>query len=477
MTVTRAAFTFRSSWVRAAVALAIVTGTALTAVETRQARALESVPGAQPPVTVAAAAGQAGWVLRDGHGREVTLRGFNVSGSTKLYETNLLPFRSTADAARSAQSMRDLTGANVIRFLISWEGVQPAPGSIDTAYLNRAVEQIRAFTDRGIYVLVDYHQDLYSSHLFNKGSWYTGDGAPAWVIKAGNYPAESCGVCLLWGQNMQSSNAVRGAARDFWRNRMLTTSAGQVGVQDAFLTQAGATMRHLRQQLPAESFQNIIGFDPFNEPFDGGLDGKSGAEWERTLLMPFYQRFRAVMDDAGWAAKPAYIEPLVFWNTGFFEEGGLPAGPALGSRYVFNSHFYDGARLTLDPSHASDGTYAAAMNRIRDRARALTTAPFVSEFGHKLSGYGSDRTPWMMRATYQAMDAGVSGANWWANPAAGGKALSGTQWQWDIYNGRHHWTSASCSCSCRSPGRVVRSPRHAGCWPPTCCWRWRSPRE
>ena len=113
MTVTRAAFTFRSSWVRAAVALAIVTGTALTAVETRQARALESVPGAQSPVTVAAAAGQAGWVLRDGHGREVTLRGFNVSGSTKLYETSLLPFRTTADAARSAQSMRDLTGANV----------------------------------------------------------------------------------------------------------------------------------------------------------------------------------------------------------------------------------------------------------------------------------------------------------------------------------------------------------------------------
>ena len=178
MTVTRAAFTFRSSWVRAAVALAIVTGTALTAVETRQARALESVPGAQSPVTVAAAAGQAGWVLRDADGREVTLRGFNVSGSTKLAETDLLPFRSTADAALSAQAMRDQTGANVIRFLISWEGVQPTPGSIDTAYLDRVVAQIQAFTDRGIYVLLDYHQDLYSPHLFNNGSWYTGDGAP-----------------------------------------------------------------------------------------------------------------------------------------------------------------------------------------------------------------------------------------------------------------------------------------------------------
>jgi hypothetical protein len=456
MSVVRVKFTFSRSVIfgrpglfgrpvlRAALAATLVAGAALVAggalatVQARPAAALDPPSGARSPVTVSPAAGRPGWVLRDGHGREVTLRGFNVSGSTKLYENNLLPFRSTADARRSAQAMRDLTGANVIRFLISWEGVQPAPGRIDTGYLDRVVEQIRAFTDRGIYVLVDYHQDLYSSHLFNQGSWYTGDGAPAWVIKAGNYPKESCGVCFLWGQNMQSSAAVRGAAYDFWRNRTLTTSAGPVGVQDAFLSQATATMRHLVRQLPAESFQNIIGFDPFNEPFDGGLDGKSGAEWERTYLMPFYQRFRAAMDDAGWAAKPAYVEPLVFWNTGFFEEGGMPAGPPLGTRYVFNSHYYDGARLTLDPSHASDGTYAAPMNEIRDRARALTTAPFVSEFGHKLSGHGSDRTPWMMRSTYQALDAGVAGAKWWETPAAGGMPLSGTQWQWDGYSGRHH---------------------------------------
>ena len=34
----------------------------------------------------------------DGHGREVVLRGFNVSGETKLEENGGLPFASTADA-------------------------------------------------------------------------------------------------------------------------------------------------------------------------------------------------------------------------------------------------------------------------------------------------------------------------------------------------------------------------------------------
>lgn len=394
-----------------------------------------AVTAAPAQADVAVSPKQQNWVFRDDAGREVTLRGFNVSGSTKLYENNLLPFRSTADAAKSAQAMRDLTGANAIRFLISWEGVQPAPDRIDYAYLDRAIAQIRAFTDRGFHVLLDYHQDLYSSHLFNSGSWYTGDGAPKWVIDAGGYPKESCGICIMWGQNMQTNTAVRKAAYDFWRNRVLSTSAGQVGVQDAYLTQAKATMTYLKQKLPQPAFQNIVGFDPFNEPFDGGLDGKSGVDWEKTYLMPFYQRIRTAMDQSGWTSKPTFAEPLVFWNTGFFEQGGMTTVGQLGTRMVFNTHYYDGARMTLDPSAASDGTYDSAMNEIRQRAADLGTAPLVSEFGNKMS---DNRTPWMIRAMYQAMDYGVPGKNWWNSPASGGTVLSSLQWQWDIYSGRHH---------------------------------------
>jgi hypothetical protein len=389
-------------------------------------------------VTVSPAADGSDWVFRDSLGRELTLRGFNVSGSAKLYENSLLPFRDRADAATSAQAMRDLTGANTVRFLIAWEGVQPTPGTIDTGYLDRAVEQLREFTDRGFYVLLDYHQDLYSSHLFHRDSWYTGDGAPEWVIEAGDYPRESCGICLLWGQNMQTNGAVRQAMYDFWHNRTLTTSIGQVRVQDAYLEQAEATMRYLGRRLPEASLARVIGVDPFNEPFDGGLDGASGNTWERDYLWPFYLRFRAAMDAAGWADKPAYVEPLVFWNVVFGEEGGMSSLPPMGTRFVFNSHYYDGPRMTLDPRPASDGSYASAMNRIRDRARGLATAPIVSEFGNRLTGSTSDRTPWMVRGMYQGMDAGVAGASWWNRPTAGGTVLSSTMWQWDIYSGRHN---------------------------------------
>jgi hypothetical protein len=388
-----------------------------------------SAGGAVPAASAAplpTTQGAYGAVFRDDSGREIVLRGFNVAGSAKLAENGLLPFKNRADAAKSARAMRDLTGANAIRFLISWEGVQPARNTIDYAYLDRAIEQLREFTDRGIHVLVDYHQDLYSAHLFDEDSWYDGDGAPKWVIDLGDYPDESCGICFLWGQNMQNNGAVREAIYDFWRNAY--------GVQDAYLTQAGAAMRYLQQRLPAAAFDKIVGLDPFNEPFDGGLDGGSGVEWEARWLMPFYQKIRAKMDESGWAAKPAYVEPLVFWNTGFFEQGGMSTVSPLGTRYVFNSHYYDGARITLDPTAAGDGTYASAMNRIRDRAKYLATAPFVSEFGNSLH---SDRTPWMVRSMYQGMDAGIRGASWWGSPASGGTVLSNTMWHWDIYSGQH----------------------------------------
>ncbi|MFD1048791.1 endoglycosylceramidase, partial [Kibdelosporangium lantanae] len=32
----------------------------------------------------------------------------------------------------------------------------------------------------------------------------------------------------------------------------------------------------------------------------------------------------------------------------------------------------------------------------------------------------------------------LSGADWWAHAATSGPVLSGSQWHWDIYNGRHH---------------------------------------
>ncbi|WP_369229988.1 endoglycosylceramidase [Streptomyces sp. R21] len=372
----------------------------------------------------------------DGLGREVVLRGYNVSGETKLEENSGLPFASVADAKKSATALRALGGGNSVRFLLSWAHAEPARGQVDTGYLAAATDQIRAFLDAGIRVYPDFHQDLYSRYLFNSGSWYSGDGAPKWAVDAGNYPQESCGICLFWGQNITQNGAVKQASYDFWHNAY--------GLQDAFLTTAQTTMTYVREHLAPAEFAGVVGFDPFNEPFAGTYDsGQTSRSWEQNVLWPFYVKFRARMDAAGWGAKPAFVEPNLFWNANIDfqkQEGGLLDAGTLGPRYVFNTHFYDqkGISGVFMWGKAGDGQYATDFGTVRDRASAAGTTAVVSEFGHPLSGSVSDKAPTVVKAMYQALDSRVPGAGWWSKPADSGPVLSGSQWQWDLYSGRHH---------------------------------------
>lgn len=395
-------------------------------------------------ISVGSGRAGSGPVLRDGHGREVVLRGFNVSGEAKLAEHGGLPFADVDDARTSAAAMRRLTGANTIRFLITWASSEPQPGVVDRGYLDQVAAQVGVFLDAGYHVVLDWHQDLYSRYLFTSDSWYTGDGAPPWLIAAGGYPAESCGICFQWGQNMTQNTAVTTAIHDFWHNRTVSTRAGPIAVQDEFLRQAGLSLAYLKSRLTTSQFQGVLGVDPFNEPFPGFYDtGQTGPAWERDLLWPFYQRFRSVMDGAGWAAKPALVEPNPFWNINIpisNQPGGFTAVPGLGTRYVFNSHFYDAAELSglFMWGNAASGRYSTDFATVRKRGAALGTASIVTEFGSPMSGSISGKTPSVLKALYQSLDSTQAGSSWWSAPERSGTVLSGTLWHWDIYSGRHH---------------------------------------
>ncbi|WP_210570041.1 cellulase family glycosylhydrolase [Streptomyces sp. GESEQ-4] len=372
----------------------------------------------------------------DGHGREVVLRGYNVSGQTQLKENNGLPFASVADAKKSASALRALGGGNSVRFLLSWAYAEPVRGRVDNAYLAAATAQIGAFLDAGIRVYPDFHQDLYSRWLFDSDSWYTGDGAPKWAVDLGDYPDEYCGICPFWGQNITSNAAVTEATYDFWHNTY--------GLQDSFLDTAQKTMAYLKQNLTTTQFTGVVGFDPYNEPHAGVYDsGQSSRAWEKDVLWPFYAKFRARMDAAGWQNKPAFVEPNLFWNANLDfqkQEGGLLDAGTLGPRFVFNTHFYDQKAISgiFMWGKAADGQYAGDFGMVRDRASAAKTPAIVSEFGHPLAGTVSDKAPTVLKAMYQALDSRVPGKSWWTNPTGSGPVLSGSQWQWDIYHGRHH---------------------------------------
>lgn len=382
------------------------------------------------------------WI--DGLGRETTFRGFNVSGNVKLVEHGFKPFQNTNDIEIALNGLTKTTGSNIIRYTIAWEGVHPDVDKIDYSYLDEVISQIKKVTSKNIYVLLDYHQDLFSRHLFNQNSWHTGNGAPLWITKNGNYPKEYCGiVCASWSQNNLTNEAIRRAFRNFWNNAPVNTSSGVRYMQTEYLWQIEKTVSYIKSQLSPEEFSYVIGLDPLNEPVDGGMEGLTPKRWDNEKLWPMYQKIRTILNQNGWANKWVFAEPLVFWNTNIGSAiapatggGHLNAPPGQG--FVFNSHFYDAGRMGTDLTGIDNATYFKYLDEIRTEARFLKIPMFLSEFGMWLKGTGAKDTPRMINAVYQAMeisDKEQSTKTRFAdfyNPV-----VSGTQWHWDYYYDHH----------------------------------------
>jgi hypothetical protein len=156
-------------------------------------------------------------VFVDGLGREVSLRGFNVSGEVKLAENGFQPFDNVDDAKASFDLLGPKTGSNMVRYTVAWEGIHPQPGVIDYAYLDNAISYMRQAINNDIYVLVDYHSDLFSRHTFKTDSKDTGNGAPKWAVPP-VIGKDNCSLScdLTWSAHKLSDTAVRNAMKSFW---------------------------------------------------------------------------------------------------------------------------------------------------------------------------------------------------------------------------------------------------------------------
>jgi endoglycosylceramidase len=383
----------------------------------------------------------------DGLGREASFRGFNVSGSVKLVESGFKPFRNADDARQSLARMRATAGSNIVRFTISWEGVQPGPGPVSTDYLDAIVAQLRAAVAREMYVVVDYHSDLYSRHTFTTESTHTGNGAPGFIVLGADHGVDDCGVpCLFtWSAHKVSDPAVRSAMRAFWLDDSVNTPQGERHVQQEFLGQLEQAARYIREQLAPEEFDYVLGIEPINEPFDGGLEAlgvSDYAAFDNELLWPFYRRARERLDAAGWQDKWLFAEPLVFWNSVAGAVAPATGGGHLreppGEGFVFAPHFYDqGRQGVADMSLVQNGAYFPNLDQIRREARFLGLPVLLGEFGMGLNGSGSTDPERVVNGTYQALETSDSahGKDRFADLYT--PLVSAIQWQWDHYHDQH----------------------------------------
>ncbi|MFZ4673969.1 MAG: cellulase family glycosylhydrolase [Chlamydiia bacterium] len=117
----------------------------------------------------------------DKDGARVRLRGINLSGASKtpsLKNDSYInrPF-SIEEADGHFTRLKDL-GFNFIRYVITWDAIEPkGAGIFDEEYLEYVDQFLRKAASYGFYILLDMHQDVFSRFFY-------GSGAPKWAIEA-----------------------------------------------------------------------------------------------------------------------------------------------------------------------------------------------------------------------------------------------------------------------------------------------------
>ncbi|KAH8903255.1 glycoside hydrolase [Coniochaeta sp. PMI_546] len=140
--------------------------------------------------------------FRDGHGRQVLLRGINVAGDAKypsqpwqpshivfdFFDGDNVNFRErpfTKEDAPLHFSRLKRYGYNTIRYVFTWEAIEAAgPGIYDEQWIQHTIEVLRVARDYGFYIFMDPHQDVWSR--FTGGS-----GAPMWTLYAAGLNPQS----------------------------------------------------------------------------------------------------------------------------------------------------------------------------------------------------------------------------------------------------------------------------------------------
>src|SRR5580693_2581777 len=145
-----------------------------------------------PPALASSQLRADGTALRDALGRVVVLRGVDAGGRSKL--APFAPFDFTGDgydAALGAYLDRAASwGINALRVPFVWAAVEPTEGTYDPAFLARYDALLDGAWARGMFTIVDFHQDVYADV-------YCGDGFPDWTLP-GPLPAPAHD-CPDWG--------------------------------------------------------------------------------------------------------------------------------------------------------------------------------------------------------------------------------------------------------------------------------------
>jgi len=277
----------------------------------------ESPPYGVPELRGAAPAGpleNTGRWFTDARGRVVILHGINMVNKRPPYQPSAVGF-GPDDARFLARS-----GFNTVRLGLIYGAVEPQPGSYDRGYIRDSRRTERMLTRRGIFTMVDFHQDLYNER-------FTGEGWPDWATLDDGVPAEPLSGFPL---SYITSPGLNRAFDNFWAN---AEGPGGVGLQDRYAAAWAQVARAFAND------RGVLGYDLLNEPWPGSASATCFSTvgcpaFDQEALAPMYERvieaIRAVT-----RKQIIFNEPHVLFN--FDVDTGLPD---LGPDQGFSFHVY-----------------------------------------------------------------------------------------------------------------------------------------
>uniref|UniRef100_A0A7S2L1Z6 Glycoside hydrolase family 5 domain-containing protein n=1 Tax=Zooxanthella nutricula TaxID=1333877 RepID=A0A7S2L1Z6_9DINO len=108
-------------------------------------------------------------LLRDTYGRTRIFHGVNVVYKKAPWYPPSAAFSPEDSLDNETMDNLRSWGFNVVRLGVMWPGVEPAPGSIDLAYLAEMRRLAEELARRGVYTMVDLHQDIGSRRFCGEG--------------------------------------------------------------------------------------------------------------------------------------------------------------------------------------------------------------------------------------------------------------------------------------------------------------------
>jgi endoglycosylceramidase len=348
------------------------------------------------PGTAAAAPSQPlghhGRWITDADGRVVILHGVAVvtGGFNTTYGAEAAGF-----GARDADLLA-ASGFNVVRLGFFGERLAPTPGGIDAEHLESFVRTHRLLAERGIFTLLDLHQDMLSPR-------YGGRGFADWFLRDDGLPNQPQAG---FPGNYFANAALNRAYDNLWAN---VPAADGTGLQD----HVGELWKRVAQRFRDED--HLLGYDLFNEPWPGSAwptcaspAGCPPGGFDQTQLTAFFNRVIAALRTVD-RRHLAFYEPNLQFDVGAATRVRRLDDPNVGMSY----HDYclgaaPGLPPVPDPVSACENVGEPLVMRNAEQHSAQTGAALL------LTEFGDTENPAIHRRVADLADRFMVGWTDWA---------------------------------------------------------------